>query len=555
MKANVYGFIGLLLLSACATKTDPQQSSSHNKFSNVVGWGEEMPKAPVGFRVIKFAEGFRNPRWAYVTPNGDILVAEAESEPSKAALTFDKLTGKARSQNLGKSANRITLLRDANRDGVPELRTTFLENLSQPFGMLILNNYFYVANTDGVWRYPYKNGMTSIKGQGEKILDLPAGGYNNHWTRNLTLSANGKKIYVSVGSGSNVGENGMKVEERRANILEINPDGSGERVYASGLRNPVGTAINPETKVLWTAVNERDELGDELVPDYLTSVKDGGFYGWPYVYQGSKLDPRRKGEKDEVLGSTLSPDLELGSHTASLGLTFFPGKEFGEKFQNGAFIGQHGSWNSSKLVGYKVVFVPFKNGKPSGAPEDFLTNFIKDKETGEVYGRPVGVHVLPGGRLLVCDDSSNTLWIVEKRNGVAIKKTKNGYMMVLEEGEDILKRIEELAESKKIQGATMSAMGFAKVKFGFFNAEKKLYMEKDMPPMELVSFTGSIAWEDNKPSLHSHAVVSGKKFIAYGGHLLKAIVGKGSVEITIVEQGIPFKRKEDKSLGAKVLRL
>lgn len=407
MKRILFSLSIICLLSSCSSNPE-----IGNRFAKIVGWDDDKPNAPEGFVVTKFADGFRNPRQAYVAPNGDILVSEAESMPDKGQMLAAKLTGKALSQNLGKSANRITLLRDADRDGIPELRTTFLEDLNQPFGMLIMKNFFYVANTDGVWRYPYKNGITQMKQKGVKILDLPAGGYNNHWTRNLTASADGKKIYISVGSASNVADHGMKEEQRRANILEINPDGSGERVFASGLRNPVGTAIHPVTKELWTAVNERDELGDDLVDDYLTSVKDGGFYGWPYVY-GKTLDPRRKGEKDEMLHQTIQPDVLLGSHTASLGLAFFKSNAFGSDYQNGAFIGQHGSWNSTKFVGYKVVFVPYENGK-FGKPRDFLTGFIKDEPQGEVHGRPAGVSELPGGKLLVCDDSSNTLWLITR---------------------------------------------------------------------------------------------------------------------------------------------
>ena len=247
--------------------------------------------------------------------------------------------------------------------------------------MLILNNYFYVANMDGIWRYPYKEGDTVMTQKGEKILELPVGGYNNHWTRNIIASKDGSKVYVSVGSGSNVGENGMDDEIRRANILEINPDGSGERVYASGLRNPVGLGWAPGTDVLWTAVNERDELGDELVPDYLTSVKDGGFYGWPYSYFGQHVDPRVKEQNPELVRKAIVPDLPLGAHTASLGLAFYDGSMFPSRYHTGAFIGQHGSWNRSQFSGYKVVFVPFANGRPAGKPEDFLTGFRVDPKS------------------------------------------------------------------------------------------------------------------------------------------------------------------------------
>jgi glucose/arabinose dehydrogenase len=354
------------------------------------GWPTgKMPVAPEGFTVTKFADNLKNPRWTYIAPNGDIFVAESATK---------------------KSADRITVLRDVNKDGVPELKEIFLEKLKQPLGMLILKNHFYVANTDGLYRYPYKEGDTKMTGKGVKIVELPAGGYNNHWTRNLLANADGSKIYISVGSASNVAEHGMDTEIRRANILEINPDGSGERIYASGLRNPVGMDWAPGTNTLWTAVNERDELGDELVPDYITSVKDGGFYGWPYSYFGQNKDPRMKGAGADLVAKAIVPDVAVGSHTASLGLAFYDKTKFPAKYHNGAFVGQHGSWNRSKLSGYKVVFVPFKNGKPAGKMEDFLTGFVDSEK--KVFGRPVGVTVMEDGSLLVVDDSGNTIWRV-----------------------------------------------------------------------------------------------------------------------------------------------
>jgi len=304
------------------------------------------------------------------------------------------------------------LLRDTNGDGTADITSIFLSGLNQPYGMLILNNWFYVANTDALWRYPYKAGQTHITGSGQKLLDLPAGGYNNHWTRNLRASNNGSKIYISVGSGTNDAEHGMEIEARRADILEVDPEGKHERIYASGLRNPAGIDFEPQTQVLYTTVNERDDLGDNLVPDYLTSVKQGGFYGWPYAYFGQHEDPDHVGENPEMVKKSIVPDLSLGAHTASLGLAFYTGNKFPAKYQGGAFIGQHGSWNSSKIVGYKVVFAPFKNGKPTGAIEDFLTGFIADKAKGKVYGRPVGIAVLPDGSLLVADDTSNKIWRV-----------------------------------------------------------------------------------------------------------------------------------------------
>lgn len=402
-----------------STQTGSQQSElpspgkSSTNFSKVIGWPEgKTPQAPQGFTVTKFADGLTNPRWIYVGPNGDIFVAMANTEAKGAAKLKAIASGKAKSQNLGTSSNSVVLFRDTNKDGKPDLTELFLTGLNQPFGMLIIGNSFYVANTDGIMVFPYKEGQTRITGSGKKILELPAGGYNNHWTRNIITNAGQSKIYVSVGSGSNVAEHGIENEERRANILEINPDGTGERVYASGLRNPVGMDWSPESGVLWTAVNERDELGDELVPDYITGVKEGAFYGWPYSYFGQHEDPRMKGQRPDLVRKAVVPDFPLGAHTASLGFTFYDGKTFPSKYQNGAFIGQHGSWNHSQLVGYKVIFVPFKNGKPSGEKEDFLTGFIANTETSEVYGRPVGVAVMADGSLLVADDAANTIWRV-----------------------------------------------------------------------------------------------------------------------------------------------
>ncbi len=371
----------------------PYNSEDIDNKSKVVGWpAERTPQAPAGFTVSRFAEALDHPRNIYVAPNGDIFIAESDDEK--------------------KSANQITLLRDADNDGTPELQKVFMKDLKQPYGMLVLNNHFYVANTDGIMRYPYQPGQTEISAKGEKILELPAGGYNHHWTRNLLASADGTKIYISVGSASNNGEYGMEEEERRANILEINPDGTGERIYAAGLRNPVGMAWEPTQKILWTAVNERDEIGDNLVPDYITSVREGGFYGWPYAYFGPKEDPRMMDKAPDLVAKTLVPDVAVGAHTSSLGLAFYDKDAFPEKYRNGAFIGQHGSWNRTELNGYRVLFVPFQDGKPAGKPEDFLTGFIADLAAQEVYGRPVDIEILPNGAMLLSDDASNTIWRV-----------------------------------------------------------------------------------------------------------------------------------------------
>ncbi|TGE09926.1 PQQ-dependent sugar dehydrogenase [Hymenobacter fodinae] len=393
---------------------EPYATESTTKRSKVIGWPQgKTPVVPAGFAIQEYAGNFQSPRWAYITPSGDVLIAEANTIPTttkkKVTAALDLDPSKSLRET---SANRITLLRDTNKDGKPDVRETFLANLSQPLGMLVLGQYFYVGNTDGVWRYPYQSGQTKITGKGEKILSLPKGGYNNHWTRNLLASPDGKKIYVSVGSGSNVMEHGAENEVRRANILEINPDGSGEKIYASGLRNPVGMDWAKGTGKLWTAVNERDELGDELVPDYLTSVQEGAFYGWPYSYFGQHEDPRRKGERPDLVKKAVVPEVPLGPHTASLGLAIYDGQAFPAKYQGGAFIGQHGSWNRSAFSGYKVVFVPFANGKPSGGMEDFVTGFIANEEKKEVYGRPVGITEMPDGSLLVLDDAGEKVWRV-----------------------------------------------------------------------------------------------------------------------------------------------
>lgn len=389
----------------------PKATPSETKLAKVIGWpAGRTPVAIKGYRVIRFAEGLNSPRWIYEAPNGDLFVSEARTVKRGVERIKELVSGKAqsRNENLEVSSHQIILFRDTDGDGQPDLQRVYLDGLNQPFGMLVLDNHFYVANTDGLWRFPYDPEASSIVTEGEKLLDLPAGGYNNHWTRNIVANADGSKIYISVGSGSNVGENGMEHEVRRANILEINPDGTGERVYASGLRNPVGMDWEPQTGALWTAVNERDELGDALVPDYITRVKEGGFYGWPYAYWGSNPDPSWTGKHPDLVAKSIVPDYALGSHTASLGLAFSKVKGF----RRGAYIGQHGSWNRSEFVGYKILYVPFENGEPQGMPEDFLTGFIADAEKGEVYGRPVGVTFTKNGYLLVADDAGNMIWAV-----------------------------------------------------------------------------------------------------------------------------------------------
>lgn len=391
----------------------PHATKSYSHFSNVVGWKEgEKPAVPEGFTVDLYATGFQHPRWLYFLPNGDMLVAESNTNLSFFKKIGAKIIGAGKSNDLRKSADRITLLRDANQDGIPELRTTFLSGLHQPFGMLLTGGYFYVGNTDALVRFPYKEGMTSITTPGEKIADLPAGKVNQHWSRNLLANAAGTKIYIAVGCGTDHGEKGMDKELMRANILEISPDGSGLRVYASGLRNPVGMDWEPGTGQLWTVVNERDKLGNDLVPDYLTQVKEGGFYGWPYSYFGQHPDPRVENTPPELVKSAIVPDVPLDAHAASLGMAFYTKNKFPEKYRNGVFITQHGSWNRKPVAGYKVVFVPFKNGRPAGNEEDFLTGFIIDGKAGKVRGRPVGIAVSPRGDLFITDDKTDRIWKV-----------------------------------------------------------------------------------------------------------------------------------------------
>jgi glucose/arabinose dehydrogenase len=370
------------------------------KIAKGVGWkAGEAPAAAPGLAVARFAEGLVNPRWLYRLPNGDVLVAESNFTAGPGA---------------GPNANRITLLRDADGDGIAELKTAFKEGLNQPLGMALKGGDLFIANTNAVLRFAYKDGDTKLKGAGKKILDLPSGGSNNHWTRNLLLKPDGSKLYVSVGSASNIAESGFDVEKGRAAIWEVNLDGSGERTFASGIRNPTGLDWNPQTGALWTVVNERDMLGDKLVPDYLTSVQDGGFYGWPYAYY-KIIDSRVQPQDEELVARALKPDYGLGSHTASLGLTFYRGDSLPAKYKNGAFVGQHGSWNSSNFVGYKVLFVPFTDGKPSGPPQDILTGFLGEGGS-DVRGRPVGVAEDKTGALLVADDFGGVIWRVTTAN-------------------------------------------------------------------------------------------------------------------------------------------
>jgi glucose/arabinose dehydrogenase len=398
----------------------PDEKGSVTKFSKVIGWPEnKTPQVPEGLIISRFADKLKSPRNIYVAPNGDIFVALANTESKGLKKITDAISGRDDSQHTQGSLNEVVLLRDKDDDGQPEVRSVYLSGLNKPFGLLVVNNYFYVANTDGVWRYPYNENDTRQTAKGQQIIELPAGGYNNHWTRNLLANEDGSKIYISVGSGSNVAEHGMDNEKERANILEINPDGTGKRVYASGLRNPVGMDWAPGTHDLWTVVNERDKLGDDLVPDYLTYVKPDGFYGWPYSYFGQHVDPRikEKDQRPELVQRAITPDLALDSHSATLGLTFYEHKDLPARYHGGALITQHGSWNRSVFTGYRVAFVPFRNGKLVGPAEDFVTGFIADDAKGEVYGRPVAAAVTNEGYVLITDDASDVIWLVRTRKG------------------------------------------------------------------------------------------------------------------------------------------
>jgi glucose/arabinose dehydrogenase len=380
----------------------------------VKGWPPDgRPKAAPGIQVAAFARDFNHPRWLHVLPNGDVLVAETNSPPKPQTGIKDLITRQImkKAGAAGPAGNRILLLRDSNGDGKVDLRTTFIEGLNSPFGMALIGDDFYVANADAVVRFPYRKDATQIKEPGVKVVDLPSG-INHHWTKNLIASPDGSKLYVTVGSNSNIGENGMDNEVGRAAIWEVDVKQGGHRIFASGLRNPVGLGWEPQTGKLWTVVNERDELGSDLVPDYLTSVTDGGFYGWPYSYFGQHIDARVKPQRPELVAKAIVPDYALGPHTAALGLAFSEGAALPEPFKNGAFISLHGSWNRNPKSGYKVIFVPFRDGKPSGDPIDVLTGFLSPEE--EAYGRPVGVAIDKHGALLVADDAGNTVWRVTK---------------------------------------------------------------------------------------------------------------------------------------------
>lgn len=423
--------LALLCLAACGESArlavregmgpDPQLPAPRHRLIPTVnvapatGWPPgTMPTVAPGFAVNAFATGFEHPRWLYVLPNGDVLVAETNAPPKpEDGKGIKGFFMKLLMKNAGAavpSADRITLLRDADGDGIAETRSVFLQGLHSPFGMVLVGDTFYVANADAVVKVPYRAGDTAIAATPAKVAELPGGPINHHWTKSLVASRDGRRLYAGIGSNSNVGENGMDAERDRAAILEIDPGSGATRVFASGLRNPVGMDWQPDSGVLWVAVNERDELGSDLVPDYMTSVRDGGFYGWPYSYYGQHVDTRPQPPRPDLVARAIKPDYALGPHTASLGLAFYDGALFPARYRGGAIVGQHGSWNRRPASGYKVIFVPFAAGRPNGPAEDLLTGFLD--ADGKARGRPVGVAVDARGALLVADDVGNTVWRV-----------------------------------------------------------------------------------------------------------------------------------------------
>jgi glucose/arabinose dehydrogenase len=376
------------------------------------------PTSPAGFAVTAFAQGLQHPRWLYTLPNGDVLVAESDAptqhdEGSGIMGWVRRLVMKRAGAGVP-SPDRVVLLRDSNGDGIAQTQTVFLSGLHSPFGMALVGDQLYVANTDALIRFPYKTGDTQITAAAVKVADLPAGPINHHWTKNILPSRDGKLLYVTVGSNSNSAENGIEAEMGRARILEFGLVTGQSRVFASGLRNANGMSWQPESGQLWTAVNERDDLGNDLVPDYMTAVKDGAFYGFPYSYYGQHVDTRVKPQRPDMVARAIAPDYALGNHTASLGLVFYDGTLLPKHYRGGAFVGQHGSWNRKPHSGYKVIFVPFAGGKPSGPPEDILTGFLTPD--GHALGRPVGVAIDKSGALLVADDVGNAVWRVSPKN-------------------------------------------------------------------------------------------------------------------------------------------
>ena len=432
MKLRATAFAACLVLAGCGSNQNIDKSTQYGpspnlpepsrgllprmKVAKVVGWsGSETPTVPQGFHIEAMATGLSNPRNVYPLANGDLLVIESKKDakepierPKRPLMAW--IEAKAHGGSGGdKPSNRILLLRDANGDGKPESQTVLIDHLNSPFGVVAVGDFLYVADTDAILRFPFKAGQTSVDGPPTKVTDLPAGAINHHWTKSLTANADGSKLYVGVGSNSNAMERGADAETNRAAIWEVDPATGAFRVFAKGLRNPNGLTFYPGSDTLWTVVNERDELGPNLVPDYMTSVKRDAFYGWPYSYWGQHVDPRVRPQRPDLVKSAILPDYGLSSHVAPLGLAFYTGNSFPAQFRGGAFIGEHGSWNRPEPNGYKVVFIRFQDGHPVGEPTEFITGFIKD---GQARGRPVGVAVDRTGALIVADDVGNTVWRV-----------------------------------------------------------------------------------------------------------------------------------------------
>lgn len=429
MKALLSATVVLLLpaLSACGPDPiDPKRQVGHDPYlppihqyllppahvAKVVGWNGAVPTVAPGLKVQAFAAGLANPRSLYVLPNGDVLVVETGgpkgpvSRPKELVMNWVEKQAHSRTE----PGQRILLFRDTTGTGVPDVKTVFIDHLKSPFGVVLVGNDLYVANTDSVMRFAYTPGQTQITTPGVALCELPGGPIDHHWTKSLTASPDGTKLYAGVGSNSNITENGIQAELGRASIWEIDRATGAHREFATGLRNPNGLQFEPQTHVLWAVINERDELGPDLVPDYLTSVQDGAFYGWPYSYYGQHVDPRVMPQRPDLVAKAIAPDYALSSHVAPLGLVFYGGASLPPHYHGGAFVGEHGSWNRSVLNGYKVVYVPFENGRPAGAPEDVVTGFLLDND--KARGRPVGLAVDAQGALLVADDTGNTVWRV-----------------------------------------------------------------------------------------------------------------------------------------------
>jgi glucose/arabinose dehydrogenase len=432
MKLPTAALAACLVLAGCGNTQNIDKSSQYGPSPNlpepsrgllpqmnvpdVVGWSSgETPTVPQGFRIQALATGLSNPRNVYPLPNGDLLVIESKKDakepverPKRPVMAWIESKAHGGSGDSGPS-NRILLLRNSNGDSKPEAQTVLIDHLNSPFGVVLVGDALYVADTDEVLRFPFTVGQTKVGGTGVKVIDLPAGPINHHWTKSLTASADGSKLYVGVGSNSNAMERGIDAETNRAAIWEVDPATGAFQVLARGLRNPNGLSFYPGSDTLWAVVNERDELGPNLVPDYMTSVKRGAFYGWPYSYWGQHVDPRVRPQRPDLVKSAIMPDYGLSSHVAPLGLAFYTGASFPAQYHGGAFVGEHGSWNRPELNGYKVVFIRFQNGQPAGEPMDFITGFLKD---GKARGRPVGVAVDRAGALIVADDVGNTVWRV-----------------------------------------------------------------------------------------------------------------------------------------------